>query len=145
MMVGGIAGRLGFGWLADRSGRPLRNLALQAIVSGALLVAASAAPAAAATPWLIGVAFLVGAVSLGWQGVALAIAVQLVSRLRLVEVVAGLTLLAFAVSFFGVPLAVYLATPLLGSLAMALFVAGTVVAGTAMMALAMGWKLFRQG
>lgn len=144
MMVGGIAGRLGFGWLADRSGRPLRNLALQAIVSGALLVAASAVPAAVTTPWLIGVAFLAGAVSLGWQGVALSIAVQLVSRFRLAEVVAGLTLLAFAVSLFGMPLAVYLATPLLGSLATALSLAGTIVAGTGMMALVMGWKLFRR-
>ncbi|MFM2148282.1 MAG: hypothetical protein RLZZ187_588 [Pseudomonadota bacterium] len=142
MMIGGIVGRLGFGWLVDRSGTPFRNLALQTIVSGALLVAASLAPAAAATPWLIGVAFLVGAVSLGWQGVAIAIAVQLVPRLRLAEVVAGFSLLAFAVSFFAAPLAVYLAKSILGSLAIALSVAGILVAGAGMLVLAIGWKVF---
>ncbi len=77
LAVLGIASRLGWGWRADRIARPIRVLPILSI--GALVGTALLVLAAEVGPWALWVGSgVLGATALGWNGVAMLVAMNAV-------------------------------------------------------------------
>lgn len=72
MTVGGVAGRIVWGGVADRTRAPSRVLVALGLVAGACALAVAAWPDAAPLWPLFGVLALLGATAIGWNGVQLA-------------------------------------------------------------------------
>jgi len=77
LAVLGIASRLGWGWRADRLDRPIRVLPILSV--GALIGTALLLLAAEVGPWALWVGSgVLGATALGWNGVAMLVAMNAV-------------------------------------------------------------------
>jgi MFS family permease len=70
--VGGVAGRIGWGVVADRTGQPRRVLALIGFVAGACAIAVALAQPHWPAALVAGLCALLGGTALGWNGVQLA-------------------------------------------------------------------------
>jgi MFS family permease len=101
MQASSMIGRIFLGWLADRTGRALRQLGLQAIVSAgavALLVSAGGGTAGWA---LYASAALVGFTAVGWNGVHIAELARVAPLSLVSDVTSASSLFAFAASVCG--------------------------------------------
>lgn len=100
LLATSTAARIFFGWLADRLGAGLLLLSALAIGAGAsilLLVWSTAA-----SPWLIyGCMALVGATSMGWNGVHMAELARISPSALIGEVTSGASLFGFVGSICG--------------------------------------------
>src|SRR5688500_4497260 len=100
LLAASTVARILFGWLADRMGGGLLLLALLALGAGSaiiLLVCSSAA-----SPWLVfGCMALVGATSMGWNGVHMAELARVSPPALIGEVTSGASLFGFVGSICG--------------------------------------------
>jgi MFS family permease len=103
LLAASTVARIFFGWLADRMGRGLLLLSLLALGAGSaimLLVCATSA-----SPWLVyGCMALVGATSMGWNGVHMAELARISPPALIGDVTSGASLFGFIGSICG-PLA----------------------------------------
>jgi sugar phosphate permease len=102
LQVGGIAGRLGWGFAADRAGRVGPALVLSAALSVAACAAMARVQGHVAVPLLVGLAFLLGLATMGWN----ALYMTVVSGVVPVEKAATAIGAGLTVSFtgmFGIP------------------------------------------
>ena len=70
--VGGVAGRIGWGYVADHLLAPRRVLALIGLIAGVCGVGLAAADATWPAPVIVALALVFGATAIGWNGVQLA-------------------------------------------------------------------------
>ena len=114
MQVGGIAGRLGFGWLADRlaSGVPVVRLAAAGSVAAVLSLSFAEPEWGFGTLVLLGTA--IGVVGAGWNGVQLSEVARRSPAGAISETAAGATAFVFAGLVVG-PAAFGLALAQIGS------------------------------
>ncbi len=95
MQGSGAVARVALGWLADRTGRPARNLAIQAIMAAAFVVLYGALPDRSPL-WLAAViAGATGFVATSWNGIFMAEVARLSPTDRVAELTASSTLCAF--------------------------------------------------
>ena len=85
----GFAGRLVAGWLADATGTPGRNLAIQAMIAAVAMVGLASLTAATPVFVVLLLAALAGVSALGWNGVFIAEAARLAERGAVAETTAG--------------------------------------------------------
>ncbi len=91
----GAIARIFLGWLADRTGRPARNLAIQAMAAAALVVAYGSLPAHPPL-WLAAlIAGAAGFSAASWNGIFMAEIARLSPADRVAEATASSTLCAF--------------------------------------------------
>jgi MFS family permease len=91
----GVVARVSLGWLADRTGRPIVNLLLQAgVATGAILVFASL-PADTGHAAMLAMAGVVGFVAASWNGIYLAEVARLAPPDRVADATSGSTMLTF--------------------------------------------------
>lgn len=132
MQGGGIAGRLTFGWLADRLGSGIPVIRLAAVASILVMLAL----AAAGPQWplwvLAGLGFLAGCSVAGWNGVHLAEVALRAPAGQVAEASAGAAILAF-VGILGGPALLATVLAVTGDFATGLM-ALAVVPGAALLA-----------
>jgi sugar phosphate permease len=129
LAVLGIASRLGWGWGADRLARPIRVLPVLSI--GALVGTGLLVLAASVGQWALWIgAGVLGATALGWNGVAMLVAMNAVPAAR-AGWASGRVILFFYVGLVVSPIPFGLLADRLGSYAVGwLFVALAFVAAT---------------
>lgn len=95
MQAAGIVARIVLGWLADRTGRALLNLVVQAFAAAACAVALGT-HAPGTEPWLVAaLGALAAAAGASWNGVTMAEVARLCPLDRVAEATAGSTLVIF--------------------------------------------------
>lgn len=95
MQAAGVVARLALGWLADRTGRPARNVVIQAFAAAfcmALFVTSAVGAGLLATTLM---AAVTGALAASWNGIIMSEVATLVPREMVGEATAGCTLLIF--------------------------------------------------
>ncbi|MBR0650092.1 MFS transporter [Roseomonas terrae] len=93
MQAAGVLARIVLGWLADRTGRPGRNLLIQAIAAAACTLLLTLLPAGL---WLLVIlAGATGSLAASWNGIVMAEVARLVPRGRVGDATAGCALLIF--------------------------------------------------
>ena len=85
----GFVGRLLAGWLADATGTPGRNLAIQAMVAALAMVGLASVTADTPVFVVLLLAALAGVSALGWNGVFIAEAARLAGKGAVAETTAG--------------------------------------------------------
>lgn len=95
MQFAGVFARIFLGWLADRTGRPARNLATQALLGSAAVVVYGVLPDAVPTVIAALVAGLAGFLCASWNGIFMAEIARLAPSDRIVEATAGSVLMTF--------------------------------------------------
>ncbi|MFO1218017.1 MAG: MFS transporter [Burkholderiaceae bacterium] len=98
--IGGVVGRVAWGWLADRWAQPIRVLALLALLMAASTTATAALTSGVAPALVLALLALFGASATGWNGVYLAE----VARRAPPGMAGSATGGTLAVTFFGVVL-----------------------------------------
>lgn len=100
LLAASTLARIFFGWVADRMGNGLLLLSLLALGTGLALVLLVSAPVT--SPWLIyGCMALVGATSMGWNGVHIAELARVSPPKLIGDVTAGASLFGFIGSICG--------------------------------------------
>ena len=130
----GVAGRIGWGWVADRGLGALRTLALLGTLSLACCIVSTLIPATLSTQALLVLLATFGAAAIGWNGVYLAE----LARRSPAGMAGTVTGGASAITFLGV-----VAGPPLFGLVSEL--GGSYRTGFAMLALPLGWCVVRLG
>ncbi|WP_158537043.1 MFS transporter [Humitalea rosea] len=102
MQAAGVVARVLLGWLADRTGTPIRNLLVQAVVASACALAFGAMPRGFPLPGIHLLAAVCGFLAASWNGIYLAEVARLVPARDVSNATVGSTLFIF----FG-----YLAAP----------------------------------
>lgn len=128
---GGFAGRVLCGWLADKTGTPGRNLAIQALLAALSMLGIGLLGPHAPLPILLGLAVITGITALGWNGVFIAEAATLARPGTIAETTAG----AVSIIYFS-----NMAAPALGDIVVSasaswhavFFVAAALTAGLAL-------------
>jgi MFS family permease len=95
MQAAGVVARIVLGWLADRTGRPTRNLLIQAVIASLCALAFAALPVGSP---LIAINLLAGAVGFlcaSWNGIYLAEVARLVPPEAIASATSGSTLFTF--------------------------------------------------
>ncbi len=95
MQAAGVFARLLLGWLADRTGRPVRNLLIQALAAAAVTLGFAWMPAG--TP-VLAINLLAGAtgfLAASWNGIYLSEVARLVPPAQVASATAGSTLFTF--------------------------------------------------
>lgn len=95
MQAAGVFARIFLGWIADRTGNATRNLAVQALVAAATLVALALLPYEASPLLLMLLCGLAGFVGASWNGISLAEVARVSPPDRVADVTAGTTLFIF--------------------------------------------------
>jgi hypothetical protein len=113
MQGGGVAARLGLGWIADRMKRPSRALALQAFAAAGLGTVLAALPAGSPIAALAAIAVGIGAVAAGWTGIALAEVARVTPPSHLSEATSGITLMGTS-GYFAAPLGIAACVTIVG-------------------------------
>ncbi|MGG5823839.1 MFS transporter [Falsiroseomonas sp. HW251] len=96
MQAGGVAARVGLGWLGDRTGGATRNLIVQAYVAAASLALLALVPAESPLVAFVLAATLAGATATSWQGIALAELARVAPSERVAEATAGTSLVGYS-------------------------------------------------
>lgn len=121
MQAASVTGRIALGWVADRMGRGLRHLGLQAVLSagavGLLVTTADQGPWAA-----FACVALIGFTALGWNGIYYAELAGMAPQRLVADVSSAATLVAFIGSIGG-PLLFALIVGVTGSFAIGFLVA----------------------
>jgi nitrate/nitrite transporter NarK len=100
LLVASTIARIFFGWLADRMGSGLQLLCLLALAAGATI--ALLIVTAGTSPWLIYLCMaLVGATSMGWNGVHMAELARVSPPALIGDVTSGASLFGFVGSICG--------------------------------------------
>jgi MFS family permease len=89
LQCGGFLGRVLCGWLADVTGTPGRNLAIQALISAASMLALATLAVHETLIVVLPIALLTGISAFGWNGVFIAEAARLSPRGAVAETTAG--------------------------------------------------------
>jgi MFS family permease len=95
MQGAGVAARIAFGWLADRTGRPSANLVVQGFAAVAVVLIFAALPVGAGMLPTSALAALAGFVAASWNGIYLAEVARLAPRDRVADATSGSTLFTF--------------------------------------------------
>jgi MFS family permease len=95
MQFAGVFARIFLGWLADRTGRPARNLAIQALFGSAAIVAYGFLPDGVSTALAALVAAVAGFLCASWNGIFMAEIARLAPPDRIVEATSGSVLITF--------------------------------------------------
>jgi MFS family permease len=89
LQCGGFIGRIGCGWIADRSRNVGRNLAFQALAAATTMLMLAALPVGASLAILLPVVLITGIIALGWNGVFLSEAARLAPPGAIAETTTG--------------------------------------------------------
>jgi MFS family permease len=89
LQVGGFIGRIGCGWIADRSRNVGRNLMFQAVAAAVTMLMLAGLPKDASMAVLLPVAAITGIMALGWNGVFLSEAARLAPPGAIAETTTG--------------------------------------------------------
>lgn len=95
MQAAGVVARVMLGWLADRTGRPTRNLLIQAVAAALCTLAFVAMPVGTPLAAINLVAGTVGFLAASWNGIYLAEVARLVPPEQIASATAGSTLFTF--------------------------------------------------
>ncbi|HEY8611816.1 MAG TPA: MFS transporter [Roseomonas sp.] len=95
MQVAGVVARIVLGWLADRTGQPVRNLLLQAGAAACCTLAFAWMPDTASLTLINLLAAAVGFLAASWNGIYLAEVARLVPPAQVAAATAGSTLFTF--------------------------------------------------
>ncbi|MBW6399576.1 MFS transporter [Roseomonas sp. HJA6] len=140
MQAAGVVARIFLGWIADRTGNATRNLAIQALVASATVVALALLPTDTPRILLTMLCGLAGFVGASWNGISLAEVARVSPPDRVSDVTAGSTLFIFLGYVAGPSLFSVLVT-LSGGWVLPMLVVGIQLA---VVALAVGFSLRRR-
>jgi MFS family permease len=95
MQFAGVVARILLGWVADRTGNALANLAAQGFVAGSAILALALLPADAGFWPLALIAVLCGFFGASWNGISLAEVARLAPAGKVADATAGSTIFIF--------------------------------------------------
>ena len=95
MQGAGVVARIFLGWLADRTGRPAANLAVQAYIAAAAIAAFGQIPDGAPLALVVTLATLAGFFGASWNGIYLAETARLAPPEAVADATSGSTMLTF--------------------------------------------------
>ena len=95
MQFAGVVARILLGWVADRTGKALANLAAQGFVAGSAILALALLPADAGFWPLALIAVLCGFFGASWNGISLAEVARLAPAGKVADATAGSTIFIF--------------------------------------------------
>ena len=95
MQFAGVVARILLGWVADRTGNALANLAAQGFVAGSAILALALLPADASFWPLALIAVLCGFFGASWNGISLAEVARLAPAGKVADATAGSTIFIF--------------------------------------------------
>jgi MFS family permease len=95
MQAGGVVARIVLGWLADRTGRPTRNLLVQAVAASVCTLAFVAMPQGLPLAGVGLLAGLVGFLAASWNGIYMAEVARLVPPSEVAAATSGSALFTF--------------------------------------------------
>ena len=95
MQGAGVVARIVLGWLADRTGRPTRNLVVQGMAAALCVLAFAVMPEGTPFGRVVLLAAAAGFLAASWNGIYLAEVARLVPPAAVAEATAGSTLLIF--------------------------------------------------
>lgn len=117
LQAAGVFARIFLGWLADRTGRPSLNLAMQGFVAAASVLLLANLPVGTGAGVIAAAAALAGFFAVSWNGIYLAEVARLVPRNQVSEATSGSTVFTFLGYVFG-PALFALAVPASGGWAL---------------------------
>lgn len=118
MQGAGVVARIVLGWIADRMGRPMRHLIVQALVGAAATFAFGAMPEDLPLGWVNMMAALTGFLAASWNGIYLSEVARLSPPEKISAATAGSTLFTF-LAYLLAPAVFALIVSLSGSWALA--------------------------
>jgi MFS family permease len=113
LQTAGVVARVLLGWLADRTGRPALNLALQGFVAAAAVTAYAFIPEGASVALMAAIAAAAGFFGASWNGIFLAEVARLSPPELVADATSGSTLFIF-LGYVAGPSLFALAVPTLG-------------------------------
>lgn len=130
----GVGGRIAWGWIADRTGRPRRTLAMLGLVMAMAAVAVAAFSPAWPYPAILLASAVLGATAIGWNGVFLAEVARAAPKGQVARTTGAAVSFGFLGGTLG-PLTLSAVTTATSSYAIGYLVMGTIALGGAFVSL----------
>ncbi|WP_424812282.1 MFS transporter [Roseococcus sp. YIM B11640] len=130
LQAAGVVARILLGWVADRMGRPMRHLVVQALAGAAVTAGFGLMPAGLPLLAVDALAFLTGFLAASWNGIYLSEVARLAPPAMISAATAGSTLFTF-IGYLAAPAAFALVVALGGSWALAFGLCGAQLAAIA--------------
>jgi MFS family permease len=131
MQGAGVVARIVLGWIADRMGRPMRHLIVQALAGAAATFVFGVMPEDLPLGWVNVLAAVTGFLAASWNGIYLSEVARLSPPEKIAAATAGSSLFTFVAYLLG-PAAFALTVSLSGSWALAFILCAVQLAATAL-------------